>query len=87
MAALHESSLEPFNTGPGLPDHRQEADDVGYEGDSSDQSGNRRPVSIIKTKTRTRRLYRAASLRMTAPVIAGKDRQPHQADPLVTETG
>ena len=56
-AWLHslESSLDRderlgSNTEPDLPDDRQEVDDAGYEGDSSDESGNRAPVSIIKTK-------------------------------------
>ena len=56
-AWLHslESSLDrddPSNTEPDLPVDRQEVDDVGYEGDSSDESGNRAPVSIIKTKSK-----------------------------------
>ena len=56
-AWLHslESSLDcddHSNTEPDLPVDRQEVDDVGYEGDSSDESGNRAPVSIIKTKTK-----------------------------------
>ena len=56
-AWLHslESCLDrddPCNTDPDIPSDRQEVEDVGYEGDSSDESGNTAPVSIIKTKTK-----------------------------------